>query len=103
MAKFEKHSEAILIYDKIHLYSIKYEESIFRKDYFMNYVQILISINNYLECIQVLSREIDFLMHSYKCQFEGIAVYILDLMLIYMITHNTQEIEAASEILEYYN
>ena len=100
MQKVGKHNEAIQIYSHIHTYSIKYNETIFRKDYIMNYIQLLISVNNYVECIRVLSQEIDFLMNNDQCQFEGISIYILDLMLIYMITHNTQEIEAAVDIIE---
>lgn len=100
LEKSGKLNESLRIYDDIHSYSIRYNEIIFRKDYVMNYIKILVSMNNYIECIKVLSQEIDFLMNNDKCKFEGISVYILDLMLIYLITHNAQEVECASEILE---
>lgn len=66
----------------------------------MNFLRILIERHNYVECIKVLSKEIEFLRTSEKCRFEGIQVYILDLMLVYMITHNTKEIELANELIE---
>lgn len=91
---------AVKIYDSIHTHSIRYEESIFRKDYFMNYLRILLMTNNYVDCIKILSQEIDFLLDNQSSIFESISVYILDLMLVYMVTHNAKEIEEAFEILE---
>ena len=37
-----KENEAIELYELIHLSSIKFEEKIFRKDYFLNYLRLLI-------------------------------------------------------------
>lgn len=100
MDRNNKTNEALRIYDKIHDYSIKFEESLFRKDYFMNYLRILISINNFVEAIRVVKREIDFLTTCEKCKYEGIAVCILDLMLLYMIANRAHDIEASSSLIE---
>lgn len=96
----EKTNEAVRVYERLHDYSIKFEEALFRKDYIMSYLRILISINNYADAARVLRREIDFLMTCEKCKYDGIAVYILDLMLVYMITNNRQEIENSAALTE---
>ena len=40
---FSAHPLIIKIFNFIHEYSIKFEENIFRKDYFLKYLQVLIS------------------------------------------------------------
>ena len=92
MDRNDKSNEALAIYERIHDYSIKYEESLFRKDYIMSYLRILIVMNNYNNATRVLKREIEFLKTCDKCQYRGIETYILDLMIIYMITNNRKEI-----------
>lgn len=89
-----------MIYDKLHDYSIKFEESLFRKDYIMSYLRILISINNYNDAIKVLKKEIDFLMVCEKCKHEGISLYIMDLMIIYMLMNDSEGIKASTALLE---
>ena len=59
--KSEKEKEAIQIFEKIHLYSIQFEEFIFRKDYLMQYLRLTIEQNLFLKTIEVLTREIEFL------------------------------------------
>ena len=61
----------------------------------MQYLRILIAQNNYVQAAEVLRKETEFLLQSEKCKKDGISVYIMDLMLVDMITPNLQAIDAA--------
>ena len=91
--KSGKLAEASLIYERIHLYSIKYEETIFRKDYFMQLIRLLVSSNEYVRAVQSLENEIEFLKNCDKVKNDSINTYLLDLLLIHLIMHNTTKID----------
>ena len=91
--KSGKLAEASLIYERVHLYSIKYEETIFRKDYFMQLVRVLVASNEYVRAVQSLENEIDFLKNCEKVKGDSINTYLLDLLLIHLIMHNASKID----------
>ncbi len=99
MERDKKEKEALDIYDKVHMYSIEFEESIFRRDYFLKYLGLAIQEKDYLRCIEILTKEIQYLREIDRDNIESANLYILDLTLVYMITHNTKEIKSIEELL----
>lgn len=77
----------------MHFYMLKYEETIFRKDYFVYYLKILVTMNQFLRVVNALKTEIEFIKNNEKCRGENLNVYILDLLLMYFITHDEKAIE----------
>ena len=75
------------------MYAIKHEEHIFRKDYIVQLVRLLLVSNEFVRVTQVLKNEIQFLENSEKCKKEGINLYILDLLLVLLITHDLQQVD----------
>jgi hypothetical protein len=100
LAKLDKADKALEIHEKIHLYSIKFEEKVFRKDYMLHYLRLLIEENKFSKCVEVLSREIHFIREIDQSNLSSANLFILDLMLVYLITHNPQEIENARELTD---
>ncbi len=98
MEKINRINDAIIVYERIHYYAIKYDEHLFRRDYIMQYLRLVISQNNYIKAAEILKMEVDFLLESEKCKKDGISLYIMDLFLIHMITHNAMAIDNASDL-----
>lgn len=103
MDKVAKHLEkagltgqSIKIYAKMHGYMIKFEEHLFRKDYFTAYLKLLYASSAYLPAIEALKTEIDFLETSEKCKLENLNTHILALLLTYFIVHDDSESPYAS-------
>jgi hypothetical protein len=67
----------------------------------MQYLRLVISQNNYTKAAEVLRLEIDFLLGSEKCKKDGVSLYILDLFLVHMITHNPMAIDNADNLRKY--
>lgn len=97
--KAKREKEAIDIYEAIHISAIKFEEKVFRKDYFLNYLKLLIDQNEYVESLKVIAREIDFIETSSIGKSDW-NLYMMDLLLIYMISHNKDEIQKICPKLE---
>ena len=90
-----------LFFKKIKIeYDEKGEEKVFRKDYMLHYLRLLIEENKFSKCVEVLSREIHFIREIDQSNLSSANLFILDLMLVYLITHNPQEIENARELTD---
>lgn len=87
-----KEKEAIELYEIIHLNSIKFEEKVFRKDYVLNLLRILIEQNEYIVALKTLGRELEFIQ-STEISIGNWNLYMMDTLLIYMIIHNEGEIK----------
>jgi len=101
--KINRINDAISLYERLHYYAIKYDEHLFRRDYIMQYLRLVISQNNYIKAAEILQLEIDFLLHSEKCKKDGVSLYIMDLFLVHMITHNPMAIDNAVDLRKYTN
>ena len=97
ISSFEKSGkikEAAVIYERIHFYSIKHEETIFRKDYFMQLLRLLIISNDFVKTTTVLQNEITFRKESEKCKDDGINLYVMDLLLLHLIMHDVLKVDS---------
>lgn len=69
------------IYERIYCYLCKYEETVYRKDYFFSYLRVLLTGGKFRESCDLIQKEIEFLQTKTEGRGSNTASYVLIFLL----------------------